>query len=148
MTVANLTFLNVASQKDGQDSKDKQEFLLSQASTSIAGKSSDAITVENVREGFKVLAVAIRKKIAIRYGCASCRCGSCAVKVESGALSVMEADEKQLLEKMGIYSGKEVRLSCRSRMEKEDVSVDLDFQKSYDPADRGFDSSTIKYPSS
>ena len=57
-----------------------------------------------VNDNAKILAAAIRSKIVIRYGCASCRCGTCGVKIANFAnlsdrsLSPMREDEKEYLQ--------------------------------------------------
>lgn len=91
-------------------------------------------TVE-VSSGTKLLVAAIRNKVPIRYGCAACQCGTCAVKIggEDFILSVLEEDEKKLLAKMSLSLDGSVRLSCRARLESGEVTVDLDFQETYSP---------------
>ena len=115
--------------------------------TSSATPHNDTQVISDVREGTKVLAVAIRHKVPIRYGCASCRCGTCAVKVLHGKLSAMEDDERKLLQKVRVLQGDQIRLSCRAKITTTDCAVDLAFQKTYNPA-TPFDESTIAYPSS
>ena len=93
------------------------------------------IVVNNARAGHKLLAIAIRNKVPIRFGCSSCRCGTCAIKLNKGKLSDIQLDEHQLLEKLDIYqSDQSVRLSCRARVLDSDCEVDLKFQKTYDPS--------------
>lgn len=89
----------------------------------------------------KILVSARRAKLPIRFGCASCRCGTCAVSVQgNGNLSVMEDDERALLARMGLAIDGTVRLSCRARILQGEVSVDLGFQSSYEPVtDEGGD---------
>lgn len=87
----------------------------------------------------KVLAVANRNKIAMRFGCASCRCGTCAVKVSSPQnLSAMKPDEKALLERMRLDSSGIIRLACQARIMENEVEIDLSFQDTYSP-DQGDD---------
>lgn len=84
----------------------------------------------------KLLALAIKLKVPIRFGCASCRCGTCAIKVDHPAgLLAMGGDEKALLERMQLDSTSgTIRLACRSRLSGvSDVEVDLAFQDEYDP---------------
>lgn len=92
--------------------------------------------------GAKLLSMAAKAKIPIRFGCSSCRCGTCAVRISHAeALQPMMDDEKALLSRMGLdsTSGK-IRLSCRSRLSgQSDLVVDLTFQDEYSP-DRHDDS--------
>lgn len=92
--------------------------------------------VVDVADNSKILLAAIRSKIPIRYGCASCRCGTCAVSLElqkDGALSPMEEDEKKLLDRMKLPTDGTVRLACRARVQAGLTVVDLGFQNSYSP---------------
>ena len=90
------------------------------------------------KEGLKLLAIAIRNKVPIRYGCGACSCGTCAVKVSDlKALLSMEEDEKKLLEKIDLATSGEIRLSCRARLTDQNFEVDLDFQDSYSPDKAG-----------
>ena len=84
-------------------------------------------------EGTKLLVVARKLKLPIRFGCASCRCGTCGVKVTRGAASPMSPEEKELLEKMKLSVDGSIRLSCQARVAKEDLTIDLDFQNEYSP---------------
>ncbi|MEZ4741546.1 MAG: 2Fe-2S iron-sulfur cluster binding domain-containing protein [Bdellovibrionota bacterium] len=92
----------------------------------------------------KILAIAIRNKIDIRYGCASCSCGMCAIEISlstpDSKVTEMEEDERKLLAKMGLdtQSGK-VRLACRARILEGTVTVNLDFQNSYSPDENAID---------
>ena len=91
-------------------------------------------TEVEVKEQTKILAAAIRNKIPIRYGCAACSCGTCAVKVSiPSEVTEMEEDEKNLLEKIQLDSSGEIRLSCRTKVLSKDLTVDLDFQDTYSP---------------
>ncbi len=92
-----------------------------------------------VEENTKLLAVALRNKVRIQYGCASCRCGTCAVSVNGGTLSSMRENEALLLARMNLPIDGTVRLACQARILKGEVSVDLDFQGTYS-ADQGEDS--------
>lgn len=85
-----------------------------------------------VEPGTKILRAAIKSRINIRYGCASCRCGTCgiAVKVE-GSVSPMAEDEKLLLEQMHLVTDGSVRLACQTKVLDGKVTVDLDFQFTY-----------------
>ena len=84
-------------------------------------------------EGY--MRVAIKNKIPIRFGCASCRCGTCAVRVSgNGELSPMADNEKELLATMSLSTGGDIRLSCQARALDGTTEVDLDFQDEYDPA--------------
>jgi ferredoxin len=88
----------------------------------------------------KILSAALKAKISIQYGCASCRCGTCGIRVDSGngTLSPMAADERQLLAKMSLDTAGEIRLACRARIMDGTVRVDLAFQLTYSP-DQGDD---------
>jgi ferredoxin len=92
----------------------------------------------DVEPSTKLLAVAIRNKVKIRFGCASCRCGTCGVAVAGGTLSPMRPDEKALLAKMALPTDGTVRLACQTRIVSGTVTVDLDFQDTYSP-DQGED---------
>lgn len=96
------------------------------------GRTSGVQTFE-VQENTKLLVAATRNKVAIRFGCASCRCGTCGVAVEGGVLSPMRPDEKALLEKMALALDGQVRLACQTRLMAGDLVVDLDFQDTYSP---------------
>lgn len=92
-----------------------------------------------VEPNTKVLAAANRNKIQMRFGCASCRCGTCAVSVVGQQnLSDMKSDEKDLLERMKLTTDGTVRLACQARVMQDEVTVDLDFQDTYSP-DQGDD---------
>jgi ferredoxin len=94
----------------------------------------DAQAVEAVVEpNTKILAAANRLKVPIRFGCASCRCGTCGVAVAGGTLSPMRSDERALLERMGLTSDGSVRLACQARVVDGEVAVDLAFQDTYSP---------------
>lgn len=83
----------------------------------------------------KILLAAKKGKIPLRYGCASCRCGTCAVQVSrAGALSVMRPDEEALLKRIGLPLDGTVRLSCQARI-SDDVTVDISYQDTYSPDD-------------
>lgn len=83
----------------------------------------------------KILLAAKKGKIPLRYGCASCRCGTCAVQVsQAGALSAMRADEETLLKRIGLPLDGSIRLSCQARIAG-DVSVDISYQDTYSPDD-------------
>lgn len=102
-------------------------------------KDNQESCVEDIKEGAKLLAVAIRSKQDIRFGCSSGKCGTCAIKVKSGDFSPMKKQEEDLLNKMKIFDGDEVRLSCMARVTESDSCVDLKFQDLYDPAAFAFD---------
>lgn len=94
-------------------------------------------TVEKA-ENLKVLVSAIRHKVDIRYGCASCRCGTCGVKIVQGRefLSDLESEESKLLQRMGLEIDGSIRLACRAKVgpnQEGSVEVDLDFQDTYSP---------------
>ena len=77
----------------------------------------------------------VKKKVA----CASCRCGSCAVRITQGAdqLTPMKDDERKLLTRLSLATDGSIRLACQSRAQG-DCDVDLDFQNEYD-SDVGLD---------
>ena len=88
----------------------------------------------DVESNTKILAAANRNKVQMRFGCASCRCGTCAVKVTYPEnLSPMKSDERALLERMKLDTGGTVRLACQARLMQSEVKVDLDFQDTYSP---------------
>ena len=92
-----------------------------------------------VESNTKILAAANRNRVIMRFGCASCRCGTCAVKVSApDNLSPMKSDEKNLLERMKLDLDGTVRLACQARIMQAEVTVDLDFQDTYSP-DQGDD---------
>lgn len=83
----------------------------------------------------KVLLAAKKGRVALRYGCASCRCGTCAVRVSNtGSFSPMRGDEEALLKRIGLPADGTVRLSCQARVTS-DVIVDVSFQDTYSPDD-------------
>src|SRR5690606_38473693 len=82
----------------------------------------------------KVLAVATRNKVPIRFGCASCRCGTCAVRVSGDAqVTPMSDDERNLLARMLLPTDGTIRLSCQTRILEGNLTVDLSFQNEYSP---------------
>ena len=85
----------------------------------------------------KLLVTANRNKVPLRFGCASCRCGTCGVRILTGAddLSPMREDEKALLKRMALPLDGTVRLACQARLGTVDLTVDLDFQNEYSPDD-------------
>ena len=89
-------------------------------------------------ENDKLLAVALRNKVKIQYGCASCRCGTCGVAVSGGGMSPMRESERELLARMALPLNGSVRLACQARWMSGEVTVDLDFQGTYS-ADQGDD---------
>lgn len=88
-----------------------------------------------VNEGTKLLVAGTRAKVPIRYGCASCRCGTCAIAVtaNAGDLSPMASDEEALLGRMKLALDGTVRLACRTKAMAGQIVVDLDFQDTYSP---------------
>lgn len=93
-----------------------------------------ASLVVEAEENTKVLAAANRNKVQMRFGCASCRCGTCAVKVSApGNLSPMKSDERNLLERMKLETDGTVRLACQARIMSDVVEIDLTFQDTYSP---------------
>ena len=92
------------------------------------------VTVD-VDQNVKILVAARRAKVPIRYGCASCRCGTCgiAVRVQDGTLNAIAEDEKIMLQRLGLNVNGEHRMACRARVMAGTVQVDLDFQDTYEP---------------
>ena len=77
--------------------------------------------------------------VDIRFGCAACRCGTCAVRVTEGQsqLTPLRKDEEALLKKLKLSTDGSIRLACQARVIG-DCTVDLDFQDQYTP-DVGID---------
>lgn len=93
----------------------------------------------DVEENTKLLVAGRRAKVPIRFGCAACSCGTCAVSVEvKGTLSEMKDNEKDLLARMKLPVDGSVRLSCQARILTGTAAVDLSFQETYSP-DQGDD---------
>ena len=91
-----------------------------------------AIPVE-VDPNTKILVAAKRGKVAIRFGCAACRCGTCAVRVSpSSAFVALKPAEEELLLRMKLPVDGQIRLSCQARIQ-EDCQVDIRFQDEYSP---------------
>ncbi|MFK7872056.1 MAG: 2Fe-2S iron-sulfur cluster-binding protein [Oligoflexales bacterium] len=80
-----------------------------------------------VEVGTRLLGFLVRAKVPLKYGCASCRCGTCLIRVE-GECSDMDSDEKELLKRMG-FEQSEVRLACRLIMGDADLFLDLESQE-------------------
>ena len=91
----------------------------------------------------KILVTARKNKIEIRFGCASCRCGTCGVKVsDPTAFAPMKPDEETLLARMKLPTSGIVRLACQARTTGAvDTSVDISFQDTYSPDDGDEDGS-------
>jgi len=83
----------------------------------------------------KLLIAARKAKTEIKFGCASCLCGTCAVRIIAlnGELSPMRDNEKALLEKMKLLTDGTIRLACQARIMEGKVIVDLSFQNEYSP---------------
>ncbi len=84
--------------------------------------------------GAKVLRLAVKNKIEIRFGCGACRCGTCAVKVDGTPepiVSAMSEQEAKLLSKMGLSTDGSIRLACQARVMDSDLRVDISFQDTY-----------------
>jgi ferredoxin len=82
----------------------------------------------------KILAVARKHKLPMRFGCAACQCGTCAVEVRGkGMVSPMAFEEKALLQKIGLKLDGSIRLGCRARLLAGELTVDLSFQDKYSP---------------
>ncbi len=77
--------------------------------------------------------------VEIRFGCAACRCGTCAVRITEGQshLTPMRKDEENMLKKLKQTTDGSIRLACQARV-LGDCTIDLDFQDQYTP-DVGFD---------
>ena len=104
---------------------------------SVTFKPSD-IAFEVDKLPCKILLAARRADVDIRFGCASCRCGTCAVEVLAGSLSPMRTNEKQLLERMKLPLDGSVRLACQAKLTEGDALIDLSYQDKYSP-DVGFE---------
>lgn len=95
----------------------------------------------DVEENVKLLVAARRARVPIRFGCAACSCGTCAVAVkpsDKDGLTPMRDNEKNLLNRMKLPIDGSVRLSCQARIQSGTCVVDLDFQETYSP-DQGDD---------
>jgi ferredoxin len=88
-----------------------------------------------VAEKTKLLVAGRKAKVPIRFGCASCRCGTCAVRLQGSKaeLSPMKDDERELLSRMKLPVDGPIRLSCQARILAGEAVVDLDFQDEYSP---------------
>jgi len=87
-----------------------------------------------VEPNTKLLVAATRHKVALRFGCASCRCGTCGIAVRgSGQLTPMKPDERALLARMDLATDGSVRLACQTRILDGEVEVDVAFQDTYSP---------------
>lgn len=83
----------------------------------------------------KILISARKAQVPLRYGCAACRCGTCAVAVTPGAsLTEMKTAERELLARMKLATDGTIRLSCQAKVVG-DVEVDVSFQDTYSPDD-------------
>ena len=90
----------------------------------------------------KLLLAGRKAGVEIRFACASCRCGTCAVLVRSATsgvspMSPMKAEETKLLTRLKLSTDGSIRLACQARVES-DCSIDLDFQETYDTP-KGFE---------
>lgn len=99
-------------------------------------------SVESVADQ-KLLITARKNQIPIRFGCASCRCGTCGIKVSPPeAFHAMSQDEFALLTRMKLPTTGEVRLACQAKQTgQSDALVDLSFQDTYSPDDGDGDGS-------
>ena len=90
---------------------------------------------DEFEEKTKILKAARRLDTGLRFGCAACRCGQCAVKITKGksSLSPMRDNELELLQDMNLDTSGEIRLACQARITEEDIEVDQSFQDEYDP---------------
>lgn len=102
-----------------------------------SGKTAD------VEDKTKVLVGARRLGLQIRFACASCRCGTCAVRIVEGKdqISPMKDDEKKLLGRLSLPLDGTIRLACQSRVSG-DCKVDLSFQNEYD-SDIGLEDDSV-----
>ena len=84
----------------------------------------------------KVLLAGRKAGVDVRFGCASCRCGTCGVKILEGAdqLSTIKPDEAKLLKRLKLETDGSVRLACQARVNG-DCKIDLTFQDTYTPDD-------------
>lgn len=100
------------------------------------------ITVDAAKDA-KILVTARKGQVAIRFGCASARCGTCAVKVsDASAFLPMQANEEALLKRMNLSTAGDVRLACQARVSgSRDAAVDISFQDTYSPDDLDGDGS-------
>ena len=86
-----------------------------------------------VAQDTKILIAARQGKVALRYGCAACSCGTCAVKIAPPAHTApMKDKERALLTRMKLAADGTIRLSCQARITG-DILVDVSFQDSYSP---------------
>ncbi len=94
-------------------------------------------TCIEVEANTKVLVAANRAKAPIRFGCGSCRCGTCGVAVDTelGELNPLPEDEKKMLTRLKLPLDGTVRMACRARIISGRISIDLDFQDTYEPDD-------------
>lgn len=88
-----------------------------------------------VDKGTKLLVAGRKAQTQIRFGCASCRCGTCGVRVDTknGELSPLKPEERDLLTKMALPVDGTIRLACQARAVFGEVVIDLNFQNQYDP---------------
>lgn len=95
-----------------------------------------AQTSVDIDPNTKLLLAGRKAGVGIRFGCASCRCGTCGVQVIAGAdqLSPMKPDEEKLLKRLKLSTDGSVRLACQARAQG-DCVIDLDFQDTYHPED-------------
>ena len=93
--------------------------------------------IVDVEANTKILVAARRGKANIRFGCASCKCGTCAVKIDSseGELNEVSEDEDGMLKKLNLNQEPGVRMACRARIVAGTATVDLAFQDQYDIPD-------------
>ncbi|MCX6130897.1 MAG: 2Fe-2S iron-sulfur cluster-binding protein [Proteobacteria bacterium] len=95
-----------------------------------------AQTSVEVDTNTKLLLAGRKAGVDLRFGCASCRCGTCGVLVVNGAdkLSSMKQDELILLKKLKLPTDSTIRMACQARA-MGDCTIDLDFQNQYTPDD-------------
>jgi ferredoxin len=99
-------------------------------------------TAEAVKDT-KILVSARKCRVAIRFGCAAARCGTCAVKVsDPKAFTPMQPQEEALLKRMNLSIGGYIRLACQAKLSGEcDSEIDISFQDTYSPDDLDGDGS-------
>ena len=89
-----------------------------------------------VAQNTKLLLAGRKAGADLRFGCASCRCGTCGVKIleSTEALSPLKKDEELLLLRLKLPIDGTVRLACQARV-IDNCTIDLAFQDSYSPGD-------------
>ncbi len=78
----------------------------------------------------KILVAATKIKAPIRYGCAACSCGTCAVRI-SGNLNSVSSKEEAMLIRLGHVQDGTIRMACQARVLEGECVVDLSFQDEF-----------------